>query len=230
MLIASAILNLGLLESIEIDNRPPLKVLGINAKNSAEYAVVDIACALYGFTLVPLYDTLGPQAVNYILEQTQMSSVFCTLATLKSLLKLEIVSNLKNLICFEAFGEEQLQQAKQKNLKIFAFSELFESGRQKHTDPLKVTPETVYVISYTSGTTGNPKGAMLTHRNALASITAQSWRYFRLHLHCRQRIRLVPLLFANGARLRKVRHARVPVPRRENRNLLRGCREGLVQF
>lgn len=45
-----------------------LKFLGIWAKNREEWVFTDMACALYGFTSVPIYDTLGEQAVTFILE------------------------------------------------------------------------------------------------------------------------------------------------------------------
>jgi long-chain acyl-CoA synthetase len=44
-----------------------LKLIGIFAKNREEWTLCDMACALYGYVLVPLYDTLTPEAISYVL-------------------------------------------------------------------------------------------------------------------------------------------------------------------
>ncbi len=55
-----------------------MKVIGIYSKNRPEWNLVDMACALYGYTSIPLYDTLGPDSISYALENSSISSLFCT--------------------------------------------------------------------------------------------------------------------------------------------------------
>ena len=45
-----------------------MQLLGIYYKNREEWYMLDLACVLYGFTLVPLYDTLGESSIPYILN------------------------------------------------------------------------------------------------------------------------------------------------------------------
>ena len=47
-----------------------MKLIGIFAKNRVEWLIADIACILYGLTIVPLYDTLGIENLTYCLEHS----------------------------------------------------------------------------------------------------------------------------------------------------------------
>lgn len=44
--------------------------VGIFAKNRPEWVLTDLACASYSFVSVPLYETFGPEAVPFILKQS----------------------------------------------------------------------------------------------------------------------------------------------------------------
>jgi long-chain acyl-CoA synthetase len=44
-----------------------MKFIGIFSKNRYEWVVADLACVLYGLTIVPLYDTLGIDNLTYCL-------------------------------------------------------------------------------------------------------------------------------------------------------------------
>lgn len=50
-----------------------LRLVGIYSKNREEWSLADIGCGmLYGMTLVPLYDTLGPENLNYCINHSNM--------------------------------------------------------------------------------------------------------------------------------------------------------------
>jgi long-chain acyl-CoA synthetase len=49
------------------------KFCGVHSKNREEWMVLDIACSLFGMCSVPFYDTLGPDTIQYILNQTQLT-------------------------------------------------------------------------------------------------------------------------------------------------------------
>ena len=55
--VASGIINLGL--ASEPEEEHGFRFMGIFSRNRAEWTVSDVACALYGFVTIPIYDTLG---------------------------------------------------------------------------------------------------------------------------------------------------------------------------
>ena len=46
------------------------RTIALYAKNREEWVITDLGCALTGITTVTLYDTLGKESLEYILEQT----------------------------------------------------------------------------------------------------------------------------------------------------------------
>ncbi|CAB1328263.1 unnamed protein product [Coregonus sp. 'balchen'] len=133
------------------------KHIGIFAQNRSEWTISELACYTYSLVCVPLYDTLGLEAIEYIVDQAAISTVICDLAD-KARLILDCVSGkehtLKTIVLMEAFDEE---------LAV---------GKTHHQQPLPPSPEDLALICFTSGTTGNPKGGMLTHGNVIANCAA----------------------------------------------------------
>jgi long-chain acyl-CoA synthetase len=52
-----------LVETIKEYKDYELKLIAVYAKNREEWILLDEACSLYNMTVVPIYDTLGPEAV-----------------------------------------------------------------------------------------------------------------------------------------------------------------------
>jgi long-chain acyl-CoA synthetase len=78
-----------------------MKLLGIYSRNRYEWFVTDWACALLGITTVPLYDTLGVENISYCLNQTDLTALFVTAATVNTLLTLKDLGKLKTIISFD---------------------------------------------------------------------------------------------------------------------------------
>jgi long-chain acyl-CoA synthetase len=85
-----------------------LRLFGIFAKNRAEWTLTDIAANLYGFTTIPIYDTLGDENITYVFKHTHMTTVFVSEGALKSLVKCKDLVNVNTIICYDPFTEEQL--------------------------------------------------------------------------------------------------------------------------
>jgi long-chain acyl-CoA synthetase len=62
--------------------------LGIIAKNREEWGISDLACMGDTITIVPCFESLGPDAIAYVLNQTEVSTVFVEKKSLETLTRL----------------------------------------------------------------------------------------------------------------------------------------------
>jgi long-chain acyl-CoA synthetase len=65
---------------------PPTSMLGLYSVNCKEWVLLDAAAHAYSMISVPLYDTLGPDAVEYICNHAELAAVGCSAAVLPTLL------------------------------------------------------------------------------------------------------------------------------------------------
>lgn len=79
---------------------------------------------------------------------------------------------LKKLIAIKSVRSATLQRAKNRGVDIHTFDEVERLGAQSDHPEVPPTPDDVCTICYTSGTTGNPKGVTLTHKNVVAGVCA----------------------------------------------------------
>lgn len=152
--------------------------MGIYAKNREEWTMTDLACSHANITTVALYDTLGPEALEYAINQTMLETVACAglyVGKLAELVKAGRVPSLKQVISFDKPKDEDNEKALDAGLNVHLFSELVEIGKTSQTDLASQgtpTVDSIYMFCYTSGTTGTPKAAKLSHGNLLSVVAA----------------------------------------------------------
>jgi long-chain acyl-CoA synthetase len=78
-----------------------MRLVGIYSKNRLEWFITDWACALFGFTVVPLYDTLGADNLAYCIEMTGLTSLFVSCKTAAEVCKFKEKGSLKTLIVYD---------------------------------------------------------------------------------------------------------------------------------
>lgn len=82
-------------------------MVGIYAKNREEWMVLDFANALYRATMVPLYDTLGPETIGYVIGHANLEVLFIESKVVKNLWSKDTnLHNLKTLVCIDEKMEE----------------------------------------------------------------------------------------------------------------------------
>ena len=123
-------------------------------------------------TSVTLYDTLGAESSEYILGQCELTTIFTSGNLINSIFKLKKdgrANTVQNIVSFDEFTASDLSQAESLGLTILLFKDLVSFGAQNKVYLPSPSPDDLYTILYTSGTTGNPKGVMLTHTNFVAN-------------------------------------------------------------
>eukprot|EP00002_Diphylleia_rotans_P018759 TRINITY_DN362_c0_g3_i1.p1 TRINITY_DN362_c0_g3~~TRINITY_DN362_c0_g3_i1.p1 ORF type:complete len:675 (-),score=149.65 TRINITY_DN362_c0_g3_i1:332-2356(-) len=145
--------------------------IGLFSQNNSCWTIGDLACASYSYVSVPLYDTLGTSAVVFIAQQAEIKVVVCAKDKLK-IIKEAVPScpTLKYVVLMEAIDEADKSYFLSHNVQFVSFADVEAQGAAAPREAIPPKADDLFTICYTSGTTGNPKGAMLTHRNVVSNI------------------------------------------------------------
>ena len=142
--------------------------VALAGENRWEWPVVDFAVLAVGAVDVPLYQTLTPEQMGFILNNSGSRVIF--LSTKEQYEKLTKAGDLTSIEHVVVWDDGQFEGAE-------SFSEIMKrapelEARDASFDAmLKATkPEELASIIYTSGTTGDPKGVMLTHDNMASNL------------------------------------------------------------
>ena len=154
-------------------------LVGIFAKNCTEWVVADMGCQMDSVTTATLYATLGHEAFKYICDQTKIKTILVSPDLVDLLCELKQKYNLErlsNAILFDLTtncdSKKELEKLTRAGFKAYSFKDDFlkENDKVKKSDLILSQPETIMTICYTSGTTGDPKGVMLSQRNMISVL------------------------------------------------------------
>lgn len=157
--LAGGIMSLGVANNL-FDAESQEKI-AIISPNRPEWIITDVAVQLSGAILTPIYPTISPEEISFILNEAEIRILFVANAELYERFKIAFdnVPTLKYIFTFD----DVRNVANWKTLidKNLAFDEQLAS---------RITEDTLATIIYTSGTTGDPKGVMLSHKNIVSNV------------------------------------------------------------
>uniref|UniRef100_A0A2K6G9L9 Arachidonate--CoA ligase n=1 Tax=Propithecus coquereli TaxID=379532 RepID=A0A2K6G9L9_PROCO len=156
--------------------------IGVFAQNRPEWIIAELACYTYSMVVVPLYDTLGPGAIRYIINTGEPAAARCPVADIstvivdrpqKAVILLEHVERketpgLKLIILMEPLEEALAERGRMCGVAIESMQAVEDCGRENRRAPVVSLPANLLSCFLF---TGNPKGAMLTHGNVVADFS-----------------------------------------------------------
>jgi len=157
--LAGGLLALGIANSVlEPDAQEKIAIISLNRP---EWMITDIGVQLTGAVLTPVYPTISPSELAYVLTEAEVQTIFVASAEIYDRFKdaFKEIPTLRRIYSFDKIEG------------VAHWTELTAAnGKPDEAVIARIRPETLATIIYTSGTTGNPKGVMLTHHNIVSNV------------------------------------------------------------
>jgi long-chain acyl-CoA synthetase len=147
--------------------------IAIMSNTRYEWSVCDFAIMGIQAVTVPIYQTVTPEDLEHILNNSQSRVLFIeNRSMLKNYLKVkDKCPSVEKLICFETLRDSDLHFSNWNEFLAIGNQEKFEQKSQFESLCGSLTRQDSATVIYTSGTTGLPKGVLLTHEQIMSEVS-----------------------------------------------------------
>ncbi|KAJ3151178.1 Long-chain-fatty-acid--CoA ligase 6 [Geranomyces michiganensis] len=149
----------------------PSQMVGFFFAGCPEWIVADFACVTYNLVSVPLYDTFDADALKHVINKTEMTLIITSEKNVnKTLDMVGACPSIKHIVLANGttIASDIAERAKALKISLRTFKEVESIGKSNVREPVRPSSDDVFTMCATSGTTGPPKIAMITHRNITA--------------------------------------------------------------
>ncbi|ORM41123.1 putative kong chain acyl-CoA synthetase [Babesia sp. Xinjiang] len=168
----SGLLTLNGIQKVEVHAPEPVEamMIGIYASNCFEWLICEQTANAFGFTIVPIYDTIGEESIIHILEKSDINVIVCDFTCAQKIVRVLPKAKSHTIRNIIITGTDTVSTG-DCMVDVCLFSDVLAKGDASLAPFNPAKPEMVNTISYTSGTSGIPKGVILT-QGQMASLIA----------------------------------------------------------
>ncbi|CAG9311733.1 unnamed protein product [Blepharisma stoltei] len=168
------------------------KILGILSKNREEWILLEIACMSKRIASFGFFDMQRGEFIANMIKQVGLKYMCCSSSNFSRLISLKEegqIPTLELIIQFEDLNNEERKHAANADIRTISFRELeclsLEERKQGNSAKstisvenvperfeVKLSPDDIFTLCSTSGTTGYPKAAIISHKNIVSSIAS----------------------------------------------------------